>query len=44
MNQCKFAASGFSANGGILGIWWGKVNSKWLFCLLFYAPLAINGV
>ncbi|ASV54038.1 hypothetical protein LJPFL01_0675 [Lelliottia jeotgali] len=44
MNQCKFAASGFSANGGILGIWWGKVNSKRLFCVLFCKALAFGGV
>jgi len=28
MTQCKFVASGFLANGGILGIQRGKVNSK----------------
>jgi len=35
MDQCKCVASGFLANGGILGIWWVKVNLKRIFCLLF---------
>jgi hypothetical protein len=35
MNQCKFVASGFLANGGILDIQRVKVNLKRIFCLFF---------
>jgi hypothetical protein len=35
MDQCKCVASGFLANGGILEIWWVKVNLKPIFCLVF---------
>jgi hypothetical protein len=35
MDQCKCVASGFLANGGILEIWWVKVNLKRIFCLVF---------
>jgi hypothetical protein len=38
MDQCKCVASGFLANGGILEIWWVKVNLKRIFCLVFCKP------
>jgi len=42
VNQCKFATSGFLANGSILEIRWLKVNLKRLFLRLFSVTEPLN--
>ncbi|MDX7019463.1 hypothetical protein SJ059_34130, partial [Klebsiella aerogenes] len=42
MDQCKCVASGFLANGGILGICHVKVNLKREFCIFFCKPGGLN--